>query len=106
MHHRIIVILKLPLGSDPSVPRFYSTCGRIEMSAFARRIGMGLLVAVLAAGPISAQGWQHVGNVSRVEKLKVGAELTAGKAKVRVTVFRDGVFRVRVAPNGTFPKDF
>src|SRR5205823_12253829 len=35
-----------------------------------------------------------------------GVELTAGKAKVRVTAFREGVFRVRVAPTGTFPKDF
>ncbi len=25
---------------------------------------------------------------------------------MRVTVFRDGIFRVRVAQTGTFPKDF
>jgi alpha-glucosidase len=54
---------------------------------------------------VPAQGWQHVGKVQRVEKLKDGVELTAGTAKVRVTVFRDGVFRVRLAPNGIFPKD-
>ena len=53
-----------------------------------------------------AQGWQHIGNVQKAEKLADGVELTAGKAKVRVTVFRDGIFRVRVAPAGAFPKDF
>ena len=52
------------------------------------------------------QGWQHIGNVQKVERLSDGVELTSGKAKVRVTVFRDGIFRVRVAPAGAFPKDF
>jgi len=75
------------------------------MTGFAQRIGIGLLASVLGSGFAAAQGWQHLGNVQRVEKLKDGVELTAGAAKVRVTVFRDGVFRVRLAPNGTFPKD-
>src|SRR5579862_3209838 len=52
------------------------------------------------------QGWQHIGNVQKVERLPDGVELTSGKAKVRVTAFRDGIFRVRVAPAGAFPKDF
>ncbi len=76
------------------------------MTAFARRIGIGLLASTLGSGIAAAQGWQHVGKVQRVEKLKDGVELTAGAAKVRVTVFRDGIFRVRVAPDGNFPKDF
>jgi len=76
------------------------------MNALARRIGMGLLVCALGAGAALAQGWQHIGNAQRVEKLKDGVELTAGTAKVRVTVFREGVFRVRLAPDGNFPKDF
>jgi alpha-glucosidase len=53
-----------------------------------------------------ADGWEHIGRVERVTKLADGVELIAGKAKVRVTAFRDGVFRVRVAPDGIFPKDF
>jgi alpha-glucosidase len=77
----------------------------MEMTGFAQRIGIGLLASVLGSGFAAAQGWQHLGKVQRVEKLKDGVELTAGAAKVRVTVFRDGVFRVRLAPNGTFPKD-
>ncbi len=76
------------------------------MTGFVRRIGIGLLASALGCGIALAQGWQHLGKVQRVEKLKDGVELTAGTAKVRITVFRDGVFRVRVAPNGTFPKDF
>src|SRR5262252_7329039 len=60
----------------------------------------------LAPGLGFAQGWQHLGNVQKVEKLPDGVELLAGKAKARVTVFREGIFRVRVAPNGTFPKDY
>jgi alpha-glucosidase len=61
---------------------------------------------LLAPVALLAQGWQHIGGVQRVEKLPDGVELTSGKAKVRVTVFREGIFRVRVAPAGTFPKDF
>ncbi|HKV62807.1 MAG TPA: glycoside hydrolase family 31 protein [Candidatus Acidoferrum sp.] len=76
------------------------------MSGLARRMGMGLFASILWCGFLVAQGWQHIGKVQRVEKLKDGVELTAGAAKVRVTVFRDGIFRVRVAPDGNFPKDF
>ena len=76
------------------------------MTGFARRMGIGLLLFAYGCGSLLGQGWQHIGKVQRVEKLKDGVELSAGAAKVRVTAFRDGVFRVRVAPNGTFPKDF
>jgi len=62
------------------------------MNTIARRIGTGLLVCALGAGAAPAQGWQHLGKVQRVEKLNDGVELTAGTTKVRVTVFRDGIF--------------
>src|ERR1700719_67421 len=65
-----------------------------------------VIVPLVAPVALIAQGWQHIGSVQKVEKLPDGVELTAGKAKVRVTVFRDGIFRVRVAQAGTFPKDF
>ncbi len=76
------------------------------MTGPARRMGIGLLLFAPGCGAVLGQGWQHIGKVQRVERLKDGVELSAGAAKVRVTAFRDGVFRVRVAPNGTFPKDF
>ncbi len=71
-----------------------------------RRLLLPVIFVLLAPVALLAQGWQHIGNVQKVEKLPDGVELTAGKAKVRVTVFRDGIFRVRVAQAGTFPKDF
>src|SRR5260370_24343861 len=74
------------------------------MTGLARSIGIGLLAGVLWCGIAVGQGWQHLGKVQRVEKLKDGVELTAGAAKVRIAVCRDGVFRVRVAAKGTFPK--
>src|SRR5882672_2654377 len=75
------------------------------MTGVARHIGIGLLACALSGGAVIAQGWHHVGKVQRVEKLKHGVELTVGAAKVRITAFRDGIFRVRLAPKGTFPKD-
>jgi len=71
-----------------------------------QRLLLPVIFVLLAPVALLAQGWQHIGNVQKVEKLPDGVELTAGKAKVRVTVFRDGIFRVRVAQAGTFPKDF
>ena len=80
------------------------------MKAFARYIGIGLLVCALGGGAALAQGWQHIGRVERVEKFQDGhqdgVELTAGTAKVRITQVYNGVVRVRVAPNGHFSKDF
>lgn len=80
------------------------------MRKLIRCTGMGLLICALGSAPGLAQGWQHIGKVERVETFKEGLqnglELTAGKAKVRVTQFYNGVIRVRVAPNGHFPKDF
>lgn len=70
-----------------------------------RRVGV-VVVLAFSARVTTAAGWQHVGNVTRVEKLADGVELTAGEAKVRITAFRDGIVRVRVAPHGTFARDF
>ncbi|HEY4740112.1 MAG TPA: glycoside hydrolase family 31 protein [Candidatus Acidoferrales bacterium] len=61
---------------------------------------------IAISGAAFGQGWQHIGNAERVEKLPDGVELSSGHARVRVTVFRDGIVRVRLAPQGNFPKDF
>src|SRR5580704_19422772 len=76
------------------------------MSQLAKRSAMGLLVCAFSISSAAASGWQHIGNVQRVEKLRDGVELTAGSARLRITAFRDGVIRVRLAPQGSFPKDF
>jgi alpha-glucosidase len=70
----------------------------------ARTFVLALLAAACCTS-LSAQGWQHLGAVQRFERLPDGVELTAGSAKVRITAFRDGVIRVRLAPKGNFPKD-
>src|SRR6266853_3611588 len=75
------------------------------MLFFARRSALSLLAFAFCTAGVLAQGWQHIGAVQRVEKLKDGVELTACRAKVRITVFNDSVFRVRVVPLGNFPKD-
>ena len=76
------------------------------MQRISPRFLLPAVLALILPAASLAQGWQHVGNVQKVDKLPDGVELTAGKAKVRVTVFREGLFRVRVAPAGSFPKDF
>ena len=76
------------------------------MSRLVRRcVWIALLCTVVPAGA-AAQGWQHIAKVTKVEKLPDGVELTAGKSKVRITAFKEGIIRVRVAPTGVFAKDF
>jgi alpha-glucosidase len=70
----------------------------------ARRAAAFLLLFALSASSSSAQGWRTSGAASSVDMLPDGVELTAGSAKLRLTSFRDGVFRVRFAPDGGFSK--
>lgn len=79
------------------------------MRVFVRYVGIALLVCARGNGAALAQGWQHIGQVQRVDKfqdgLQDGVELTAGAAKVRITQVYNDLIRVRVAPNGRFSKD-
>jgi alpha-glucosidase len=75
------------------------------MLVLARRRALVWLAFAFSATSASAQGWQHLGTVQHVEKLSDGVDLTAGRAKVRITAFNDSVIRVRVAPEGKFPTD-
>ena len=70
---------------------------------FSRLRRILLCASVLLPGTrAQAAGWEHLGNVDRVQELKDGVELSAGKTRVRVTFFRGDIVRVRVAPNGVF----
>jgi translation initiation factor IF-1 len=74
---------------------------------FSRLRRVLLCASVLLPGTrAQAAGWEHLGNVDRVQELKDGVELSAGKTRVRVTFFRGDIVRVRVAPNGVFSKDY
>ncbi len=66
-----------------------------------------IAVLLLAGFPANARAasWQSIGDVKQVVKLADGVELVSDAAHVRVTVFRDGIVRVRLAPAGAFPKD-
>jgi alpha-glucosidase len=64
-----------------------------------------VLLAAASSCECAATGWQHIGAVERVERLPDGVELTAGRAKVRIRALRGGVIFVRVAPQGSFPRD-
>src|SRR5580700_4290667 len=93
---------RIPDEDSSSSPRERGT----SMPRLASWSGVTLLLSAISGNSAAATGWQHIGDVQHVEKRKDGVELTAGSAKLRVTVFRDGVIRVRLAPQGFFPKDF
>jgi alpha-glucosidase len=71
----------------------------------AKRFALVALLLCLISGVAVAQGWEHIGKVDGVTKRNDGAELSSGRAKVRITFVRSGIVRVRVAPNGEFPAD-
>src|SRR5277367_2949700 len=74
-----------------------------------RRLGrfvLFLAVFLFLSVSTHATGWEHIGKVQRVERLKDGVDITAENAKVRVSFFRDGIVRVRVGYKGVFPKDY
>jgi alpha-glucosidase len=62
----------------------------------------GILLGAFAASPARAAGWQNVGDVKQVVALSDGVELVCDVARVRVTAHRDGVIRIRLAPDGVF----
>ena len=80
------------------------------MRKLVRCLGTGLPLCAIASAGVFAQGWHHLGKVERVEVFREGTqdgvELTAGEAKVRIAQVANGIVRVRVAPDGHFPKDF
>jgi alpha-glucosidase len=78
---------------------------KIPGATLARLASFTALLAVAFSSASLAQGWRHLGSLQHLEKLQDGVELSDGNAQVRVTAFRDGVIRVRVAPQGRFPKD-
>lgn len=54
--------------------------------------------------PANAQ-WRSLANVSSVQQLPNGVELSAETARVRITALSPNVVRVRYAPQGTFPAE-
>ncbi|HZX78763.1 glycoside hydrolase family 31 protein [Lysobacter sp.] len=72
-----------------------------------KAIGWALWIALAyaVASPAGAAGWRHLGDAGRIERLDDGVVVSSGQAKLRVSVQGDGVFRVRLAPEGRFSAD-
>ena len=72
------------------------------------RISKTVLFACLvfsAPSLLAAAGWHTLGNVSNVQVLPNGVEVTAGSAKVRVVALSPNVVRFHCAPDGKFPPE-
>lgn len=57
------------------------------------------------AAPAAAIGWQGPGAVRAVHREEFGCVLACEGARVRISVERAGMIRVRIAPTGEFPRD-
>jgi len=66
-----------------------------------------LLVGILILFPKrSIAQWNSVGNIDRFREFKDGIEISAGPAKIRISVVSLEIIRVRMSPTGTFgPED-
>jgi alpha-glucosidase len=78
----------------------------LRLANWAKWTASSFVLCAVSLQSVQATGWQHIGNVEQVQKLVDGVELTAGAARLRITGFRDGIVRVRLAPQGAFAKDF
>lgn len=70
-------------------------------------MGWARVAALLFAvtGSANAAGWRHLGDAGRVERKDDGVVVASGAARLRVSAYADGVFRVRLAPDGRFGAD-
>lgn len=68
------------------------------MKAMSWALAVALVFAM--AGPAHAGGWRHLGDAGRIERRADGVVVHSGPARLQVSVHADGVFRVRLAPDG------
>ena len=79
----------------------YSLRRKVLQISFRTAICFLLVNAAIA----NDQPWQALGKVSAVRTLPNGVEVRAGAAVARVVAVTESVVRVRVSPDGKFPKD-
>ncbi|HST12280.1 MAG TPA: TIM-barrel domain-containing protein [Terriglobales bacterium] len=70
----------------------------------AGKVSLSIICLVSYLPFVQAQ-WRPLGDVSAVQNLPNGVELSAGSARVRVAALSTNVVRVRYAPQGSFPAD-
>ena len=76
------------------------------MNNLARKIS---LLAIILFLPLLAKAeWKTFGSVTRITETKANGVIleTSSKAKVEISFFDQTAVRVRIAPNGTFERDF
>src|SRR5215470_7393106 len=63
------------------------------------------IVFLLASFHSAEAQWRPLGDVTAVQRLENGVEVSAGSAHVRVAALGPNVIRVQYAPQGSFPAD-
>src|SRR5262252_6940619 len=63
------------------------------------------ILCLLASFHAAQAQWRPLGDVTAIEKLDNGVDISSGTAHVRVTALTPNVVRVRYAPQGTFPAE-
>jgi alpha-glucosidase len=71
----------------------------------ARHWALAVALAFAFAGQAGAVGWRHLGDAGRIERRPDGVIVQSGPARLQVSVHADGVFRVRLAPDGRLDGD-
>src|SRR5215467_3905166 len=97
--------IELELLQSTAAPRRTHIHGAGFMGRLVRQFTFIAFAAAYFLPAAFGQGWRHLGKVQHLEKLPDGIELTAGTAKLRITSFRPGIIRVRLAPQGIFARD-
>src|SRR6266496_1220176 len=64
-----------------------------------------LSCVLYAVNVVASDGWRPIAEVTSVQVLPQGVELTSGQARVRITAIAPNVVRLRYAPNGEFGPD-
>ena len=77
---------------------------RIVLRPSAARLSCLVFFLLFCISLAQAQ-WRATGNVTAVQNLDNGVELSAGVGRVRVTALSPSVVRLRYAPQGSFPPE-
>ena len=61
-----------------------------------------LLCMLYAVNVLASDGWQPIAEVSSVQALPQGVEITAGQARVRIVAIAPNVIACATRPTGSF----
>src|SRR5215470_17708296 len=87
------------------LPRVSLSCCSLRRKVLQISFRTAICFLLVNAAIANDQPWQALGKVSAVRTLPNGVEVRAGAAVARVVAVTESVVRVRVSPDGKFPKD-